>query len=160
MVEVTIADVVAQERKDDQTGQTSTIHVVVLRDAGGRRILPIWIGEWEGAALAMGLRDYQVPRPLTYRFTASLLEALGAELEEVRIEALRGDTFFAVAKVRSGDNTYEVDARPSDAMALAAVTGCPIFVAEEVMEKAGQAIPEELGDAPPTSIPQHDDVNY
>ena len=148
MVKVTIADVVSQEQKNEETGQTWKRVAVVLLDTEGRRVLPIWIGEWEGTALAIGLRDFPVPRPLTHKFTAGLLDALGAELEEVRIEAIREDTFYAVAKLRSGDDTYEVDARPSDAMVLATITGSPILVAEEVLEKAGRDIPKQLGDAP------------
>ena len=143
MVKVTIADVVRQEKKDEDTGRTSRQHIVVLLDADGKRILPVWIGQWEGEALAIGLKDIEVPRPLTYRFIASLLDAVGAELEEVRIESLRDNTFYAVAKVRSGDNTYEVDTRPSDAMALAVITGAPIYAAEEVLEAEGRAIPAE-----------------
>jgi len=146
MVSVTIADVVSQEEKNEETGLTWTRVVVVLLDAEGRRVLPIWIGEWEGTALAMGLRDFPVPRPMTHRFTANLLDALGAELVEVRIEAIRESTFYAVAKLRTGDKTYDVDARPSDAMALAAVMGAPIFAAEEILEQMGRAIPEQLGD--------------
>ena len=150
MVSVTIADVIRREKKDEDTGRTSVQHIVVLLDSEGKRVLPLWISQWEGEMLAMGLRDAQVPRPLTHRFMASLLDAVGAELEEERIESLRDNTFYAVAKVRSGDSTYEVDARPSDAMALAVTTGVPIYAAEEVLEADGRAIPAGLGE---TTIP-------
>ena len=77
-------------------------------------------------------------------FVAGVLEAAGGGLEEVRIEELRDDTFHAVTRIRAGETVREVDARPSDAMSLAAVAGSPIYVADEVMEKAGQDVPQEL----------------
>lgn len=135
MVKVTIADVIKQERGC----------VVVLLDEAGHRALPIWVGPWEGAALATGLRELPVSRPLTFTFLANLLEAADTEVEEVRIEALKEDTFYAVTKLRSGDRVREVDARPSDAIALALRTSSPIFVAEEVMEREGTNIPTAIG---------------
>ena len=144
MVEVTIADVVQREQKDLETDRTSTQYVVLLLDQNGRRLLPIWVGPAEGQAIAIGLRDVEVPRPLTHAFMVNLLEAVGFELEEVRVEKLRGDTFYAVVKLRSGDTVRGVDARPSDALALAVYTGRPIYAAEEVMEKTGMSIPEDV----------------
>jgi bifunctional DNase/RNase len=85
---------------------------------------------------------------MTFKFMASLLEATGAELDEVRVEALKEDTFYAVAKLRGGGRVEEVDARPSDAIALALHTGSPIYVLEELLERAGKDLPEEVGTAP------------
>ena len=142
MIPVTIADVmVADEGKSK--------YMAVLFDQAGRRILPIWMGEPEGRAIAAGLKDFQFPRPMTHTFAARVLEAVGGRLEEVRIHELKGDTFYAVAKLRGGDAAGEVDARPSDALALAVLTGCQIYVAEEVMDKAGQSLPEELQEPQP-----------
>ena len=150
MVEVIIADIMASEgSKDEESGKTHRQNVVVLLDKKGRRVLPIWIGPQEAQAIAIALRDVEVPRPLTYGFTARLLEAAGATLDEVRVQALKGDTFYAVAIITGGDDVREVDARPSDAMALAVITGCPIYVAEEVMEKAGEDIPKEVSELEP-----------
>ena len=73
---------------------------------------------------------------------SSMISATGAEVEEVRVEELREDTFYAVIVIRAAGKSTEVDARPSDAFALAVRTGCPIFVAEEVMEQSGRHIPE------------------
>jgi len=78
---------------------------------------------------------------MTFEFTASILAASGATLDEVRIESLREETFYAVAKIRNGNSVKEIDARPSDALGLAVRTGCPIYVSPEVMDKAGSAIP-------------------
>ena len=147
MVKVTIADVIRKERTDDETGEPLTQHVVVLLDEVGRRVLPLWVGRWEGEAVAMGLRDLQPPRPMTFSFVASLLNAAGVVVEEVRIESLRETTFYAVVKLRSGDAVREVDARPSDAMALAVRTGSPIYAAEEVMEVAGKDVPAAVDPA-------------
>ena len=141
MVEVTIADIV-------QSGTFSQF-VVVLFDEAGRRILPIWMGPKEGSYIAVYLSNQESPRPLTPKFMADVLTAVGGELDEVRIEEIKDDTFFAVAKVRNGDTVREVDARPSDALALAAIKGSPIYVADEVMDKAGKEIPEDLGDRQP-----------
>ena len=147
MVKVTIADVVHRERKDKEAGKSLDAHVIVLMDEEGRRLLPIWIGQSEGQAIAIGLREFQVPRPLTHSLMGSLLKAAGAELEEVRVEELKDDTYYAVAKIRVGDIVREVDARPSDAIALAVQTGSPIYAAEEVMKRAGKEIPEDVGEA-------------
>ncbi len=148
MVKVTIADVVKQEQAGEQPGHPRTHYVIVLADEAGRRALPIWVGPWEGTALAIGLREFPVPRPLTFTFMAKLLEAAGAKLEKVHIHALKENTFYAVAQLRCGDRVQEVDARPSDAIALAVLTGNPILVAEEVLERAGVDIPAKVGEAP------------
>ena len=138
MVEVSVADVV---RKKVDEGEH---WIIVLLDEAGRRILPIWIGPYEGDAIALQLLEKRVPRPLTYDFMANLLEAAGAELVEVRVEALKENTFYAVAKLRSGDMIHEIDARPSDALNLALRSGSPIYAAEEVLQAAGIDIPEAI----------------
>ena len=125
MVKVEIVDVIAQPREDTDTGASRSHHVAVLMDAEGRRVLPIWVGEAEGTAIAMGLGDTELPRPLTFTFMSGLLEASGVKVEEVRVERLAEDTFYAVAKVRNGEVVREVDARPSDALALALLYGQP-----------------------------------
>ena len=142
MIKVTVADVV-------ETKWRLGMHAVVLFDSDGRRILPVFMGEREATAIALGSRDVQMPRPLTHQFGASLLEAAGGILEDVRVNELKGDTFFAVARIRAGDSTEEVDARPSDAIALAVLTGCPIYVAEQVISAAGLEVPEELNGQEP-----------
>jgi len=148
MVKVTVADVVKREQVGEQPGHPRTHYVIVLADEAGRRALPIWVGPWEGTALAIGLREFPVPRPLTFTFMAKLLEAAGAKLEKVHIHALKENTFYAVAQLRCGDEVQEVDARPSDAIALAVLTGSPIFAAEEVLERAGVDIPAKIGETP------------
>ena len=102
------------------------------------------MGPFEGQAIVLGHADVEIPKPLTFPFMASLLEAAQARLEEARIEQLKDDTYYAVAKLRVGDEVRDVDARPSDAMALAVVAGSPIFVAKEVMDKAGFDVPDGI----------------
>ncbi len=138
MVKATIADVVQQEER----------WVVVLQDEVGHRALPIWVGQWEARAIAIGLRGLPVPRPMTFSFISSLLEAVDARVEEVRIETLKEDVFYAVVKLHSSERVQEIDARPSDAMALAVRTGSPIYVGEEILEKCGVPIPQEAGKTP------------
>lgn len=147
MVKVTIADVVKAERKEGQP-QHVEHYVVVLYDEAGRRLLPIWVGSYEGESIARGLSDFATPRPLTHNFFSSLLQAINARVEEVRVVALKKDTFYAVVKMRCGKKTSEVDARPSDAMALAVLNNAPIFVAEEVLETAGVNIPKTVKGSP------------
>jgi bifunctional DNase/RNase len=96
--------------------------------------------------MAIEVRGLFMPRPLTYNFMAKLLEAVGAVMEEVRVETLKNDTFYAVAKIRCGDRVQEVDARPSDAITLAIRMNCSILVSEDVMERAGQGIPQGWGE--------------
>lgn len=140
MVKVTVADVVRQSGPGH--------YVVILLDEAGWRVLPIWIGEFEGTAIAMQVLERAAARPLTYAFIANLLGATGAVLEEVRVETLREITFYAIAKLRSGERTWEVDARPSDAIALALHMHSPIYVADEIMEKAGATVPEAYRTTP------------
>ena len=148
MVKVTIADVVKREQAGEQPGHPRTHYVIVLLDEVGRRALPIWVGPWEGIALAAGLRGISTPRPMTFNLMVSLLKAADAKIDEVRVEALKEDTFYGVVKLRSGDTVREIDARPSDALALAVLTGSPIFVVEEVLERAGVDIPIKVGETP------------
>lgn len=135
MIPVTVNDVIPED-------VASRLPVVVLLDDASQRFLPIWMRTFEAENVAVHLREVKVARPLTHTLAANLLEAVDATLEEVRIESIKNDTFYAVAKVRHGESVREVDARPSDAINLALRTGSPIYVAEDVMEKVGVAIPE------------------
>ena len=111
------------------------LHIVLLEEEGGARRLPIWIPPAEGERIAARLRAEDRPRPDTYRFTADLLAAAGASLAEVRIVRLAETIFYAEAVLRDGT---AVDARPSDAVNLALVTGAPIRVDETVLEEAAR----------------------
>jgi bifunctional DNase/RNase/DNA-binding CsgD family transcriptional regulator len=147
MIKVTIADVVKQERTDEQ-GHSNALYVILLQDEAGKRALPIWVGPFEGQSIAMGLKEFSTPRPMTFNFFVSLLQAINARVEQVRVEILKGNTFYAVVKICCGKTMSEVDARPSDALALAVLTGSPIFVAEDVLEGAGADIPQAAKASP------------
>jgi len=123
-------------------GALSGNYTLYLLDPAGGRVLPIWVGPHEGAQIAYFLQGKETPRPLTYRFIANLLDTLGAKLQEVRVETLKETTFYAVVKAQNGKAIHEIDARPSDALALALQMKCPIFVNEEVMAQAGQPLPQ------------------
>jgi RNA polymerase sigma factor (sigma-70 family) len=143
MVRVSVADVVVREQKVEWQEQPLMMYVIALLDEAGRRILPIWVGDFEGKSIAMGLRQVALPRPLTMNFVTSVLAASGGVLEEVRIQSLKDDTFYAIARVRGSNSVSEIDARPSDALALAVRSGCPIIVAPDVMDRAAFALPDE-----------------
>jgi hypothetical protein len=112
--------------------------LVVLRETDSPRFLPIWIGPFEAEAITMGLQGAEVPRPMTHDLLRSLVAELGASVNYVEINDLRDETYFArLVLERSGDRV-EVDSRTSDAIALAVRAGAPIYVADHVMERAGQ----------------------
>ena len=117
--------------------------IVLLREVDGDRYLPIWIGAVEATAIAFAQQGVVPPRPLTHDLIRDLLEAAGQELSQVRITSLQDGVFYAELVFASG---LEVSARPSDAIAIALRTGSPIFGAEEVLDEAGIAIPDEQED--------------
>jgi uncharacterized protein len=117
--------------------------IVLLREIGGERYLPIWIGAVEATAIAFAQQGVVPARPMTHDLMRDLLEALGADLRQIRITELRDGVFYAELVFASG---VEVSARPSDAIALALRTGTPIFGAEAVLEEAGIVIADEQED--------------
>ena len=113
--------------------------ILVLKHEGGNRVLPIWIGAPEANAIALRLEGVEVPRPMTHDLVCGILGQLGAPLLKVLICDLQDNTYFAQIVLGSEGAEKAVDARPSDAVALAVRTGAPIFVREEIFEQAGQA---------------------
>jgi uncharacterized protein len=109
---------------------------IVLREKSGDRIIPIFIGYNEAIAIDRKLKDVSVPRPLTHDLLQSVIERMGGRLERVVLNDLRDATYFAILVIRKGDEIVEVDARPSDAIALAVRTGAPLFAEESVIQKA------------------------
>lgn len=141
MVRVSVADVIRQEPKDADA-HSYMMCVVILKDEPGERALPIWIGLAEGQAIASGIAGCFMPRPMTFELMAKMLEAAKVSVEHVRVESLKEDTYYAVIRLRMGDRAKEVDARPSDALALAVRLECPVFAAEAVFQKAAVGIPQ------------------
>jgi uncharacterized protein len=115
---------------------------IILKEKEGERTLPIVIGEYEAQSIALALEDLKPPRPITHDLTVNILEHLGASMESVIISELRDNTYYAIIRLQKDLETIEVDARPSDAIALAVRLGTDIFVAEAVMDQASY-IPEE-----------------
>ncbi len=97
--------------------------VVILRVKGGNRYLPIWIGSAEADAIALRLQDVEVPRPLTHDLLGNVISALGASANGIVVSDLTDDTFYAKVLLESDGSSYEVDSRPSDAIALAVRQG-------------------------------------
>ena len=121
-------------------------HVLLLKEVGAGRILPVWIGPWEAQAIAMRLQGISAERPLTHDLFAAALEGLGARVDRVIISALAEETFHARLLLEHDGQTVEVDSRPSDALALAVRTGGRIFASEAVLEQAALGADGAVGD--------------
>jgi bifunctional DNase/RNase len=119
--------------------------VVILKQKDTDRYLPIWIGPPEADAIAVRLQEVSVPRPLTHDLLHNSIKALDGKIDRIVISSMENDTYFATIVVRKGEGAVEIDARPSDALALAVRAGVQIFAAPEVMEKCGVRLDKESG---------------
>lgn len=120
--------------------------VVILKQKDIDRYLPIWIGPPEADAIAVRLQEVSVPRPLTHDLLHNAIKDLGGTIDSIVVSSMENDTYYATIVVRQGDKTVEVDARPSDALALAVRAGVQIFAAPEVMEKCGVRLDKNSGE--------------
>jgi bifunctional DNase/RNase len=120
------------------TGQ----HVVILKEKGADRYLPIWIGPFEANAIALKITGVKPDRPITHDLMASTMSELGIGIARIVVSSLSDEVFYARIHMRQDGREIDVDARPSDAIALAVRLECPIFVADEVFDKAG-VLPEK-----------------
>jgi len=111
--------------------------VVILKEKGAERYLPIWIGPAEADAIAVRLQEVAVARPLTHDLLRSVIDALGAQINCVIVNDLTNDTFYARLLLDIDGKSVEIDSRPSDAIALAVRADVPIFAEESVLDKAG-----------------------
>lgn len=136
MIEVTIDSI--------RVSLMSQHRVIILREVGSERYLPIWIGPFEADAITIALQGVEVPRPLTHDLLADMIDTLGARVSHVVVSDLRNDTFYATIVLDVHGQEIEVDSRPSDAIALAVRVNAPIFVEEHVMEQAGNEPEEDL----------------
>ena len=110
--------------------------IVILRDDEGHRILPIWVGVFEANAIALQIENVQTPRPMTHDLLKNVIQDLSAEVDRIVVTELKENTFYAVIHLRADGQAVVVDARPSDAIALALRSGAPIFVEDSVMASA------------------------
>lgn len=125
----------------------SSSPIALLREVGGeQRILPIFIGAPEATAIAFALEEVVTPRPMTHDLMRDVLEDLGVSLEKIVVTELREGVFHAQLELNGRDGIHTISSRPSDALALAARTGSPIYASEEVLDEA--AYPEEREDEP------------
>ncbi len=121
-------------------------YALILKETEGERRLPIIIGQFEAQAIALELEGIRPPRPLTHDLVKNVIDSLGNMLSDVLINELRDGTFYARLNVEGNSANHEIDARPSDAIAIAIRFGVPIFVSETVMDEAA-ATPEAPDDA-------------
>ena len=110
--------------------------IIILRDQGGQRILPIWVGVFEANAIALQIENVQTPRPMTHDLLKNVIDDLSAQVVRIVVTDLKENTFYALIHLRTNGHSIEVDARPSDAIALALRTRSPIFVEEAVIQNA------------------------
>ena len=119
--------------------------IVILRDASGDTVLPIWVGIFEANAIALEIEKVTTPRPMTHDLVKNVLFGLDASLRKVVVSELKDDTFYAVIWVEKDGELISVDSRPSDALALALRLDCPIYVEEQVLRssKATQTVSDK-----------------
>lgn len=145
MIETTIADVVGHVHTHERLPGKPNIapvdtRIVLLKEHGGDRVLPICVARGdEGFVLVAHLAGATFSRPVTEDLAARLIELSGGRIERVAIDAFRDHIFYATVTMRSGEDSHEVDARPSDALNLAARLGCPVFVEPSVMDECAIA---------------------
>jgi RNA polymerase sigma factor (sigma-70 family) len=159
MIEVTVHDVMLRAPKGEEVewlggpqtrSKLGFMRVVLLKEQAGDRIVPIWVGPFDGDTLAMSLAGLSTTRPFPFDLMVGLLKVGSTKVEKVAVTSLREDIYYATIWVRTRNRVHEVDARPSDAINLALRIEAPIFVTPELMEQATQFlltpdnIPERL----------------
>ena len=110
--------------------------IVILRDEDGQRVLPIWVGIFEANAIALQIENVTSPRPMTHDLLRNVIEDLKATVDRIVICDLQDNTFYSLVYLTRNGDTLAIDARPSDAIALALRTRAPIFVEDAVIEHA------------------------
>lgn len=152
MIEVTIDSI--------RVSLMSQHRVVILKDAETERYLPIWIGACEADAITIELQGVEVARPFTHDLLKSAITELGGKITQILINDLRGEVFYAQIVLEVAGRRYELDSRPSDALALAVRAKVPIYINESVMDKAAitpeEDITETAGDDSLTRSPFRD----
>ena len=114
----------------------TSIPIVILRDDAGDRVLPIWVGVFEANAIAIQIENITTPRPMTHDLLGNIIAGLDGQVEKIVVADLKENTFYALIYVRIRGDVVAVDARPSDAIALALRVSAPIFVEDKVMNNA------------------------
>jgi bifunctional DNase/RNase len=115
---------------------STNMPIVILKDVHGDSLLPIWLGLYEANAIALEIEKATPPRPMTHDLLKNLIHGLNAHVERIVVTELKDDTFYAVIWMDQGGESISMDARPSDALALALRSDCPIYVSEDVLRAA------------------------
>ena len=115
---------------------STNMPIVLLKDPVSEALLPIWVGLYEANAIALEVEKSQMSRPLTHDLLRNLIHSLNGQVQRIVVTELKDDTFYAVIWMEQNGEVVALDARPSDALALALRTDCPIFVEEEVLRTA------------------------
>jgi RNA polymerase sigma-70 factor, ECF subfamily len=142
MIPVTVEDLIVRVPKDgevrwlrmDGTSNVGRLRIALLRERDGQRALPIWVGAVEGDTIGLALAGIETSRPLSLALMFRVLGVADIAVERIVVTALRDEIFYAVLALRIGGQLHEVDARPSDAIALALYAGAPVFVTPEMLE--------------------------
>ena len=121
------------------------LRVAILKEKEGERYLPIWIGTAEADSIAVKMQNISVPRPLTHDLLCNITDVAGLNIKSAIMNKLENDTHYAKLAITSGDKSYKIDCRPSDALAIAVRVGVPIFADEKVLNKAGVLLDPETG---------------
>jgi uncharacterized protein len=127
--------------------RTTNTPVVILQEKEGERVLPIWIGPAEASAIAMELAGVKFARPLTHDLLKQLIVGLGAKLNRVLITQVKENTYYAELDVRRDDHVIQIDARPSDSIAIALRLNAPIFTQDDLLELTSVDTGEPAKDA-------------
>lgn len=114
----------------------TSMPIIILKDAEGQRALPIWIGGFEASAIALQIENVETPRPMTHDLLRNVIQHLDCSVEKVVVSELRENTFYALIHLSTPSGPVTVDARPSDAIALALRTQAPILVDDSVLDRA------------------------
>jgi uncharacterized protein len=110
--------------------------IIILRDEAGGRVLPIWVGIFEANAIALQIENITTPRPMTHDLLRNVIRDLNGTVQKIVVCDLKDNTFYALIYVAIGEDVTAIDARPSDAIALALRASAPIFVEESVIDNA------------------------
>lgn len=110
--------------------------IILLKDSEERNFLPIWIGMFEAASIAMELQEFKPPRPMTHDLIMKIIESMNCQVKKVIISEVVENTFYAVIEIKKGKSIVKLDSRPSDAIAIAVRASIPVYVNESVMSKA------------------------
>ncbi len=132
--------------------------IVILKDLDDAEALPIWIGLLEASSIATAIENIQTPRPMTHDLLKNILDRLKAEVVKIEITDLKENTFYAILHLKAGGEKFEIDSRPSDAIAIALRTGASVFVEESVIKRAAKVDFAQKGDKVVTDTTEWEDL--